>query len=120
MFERNEIGADTEGTRADIEDFVPIESTILCSGNNYDDIAVVKAQGFMIDDNNEPTPEHIPDGTMNESSTINVKLGWNGQCHWKLMGAHNIQQKLNIVSGIHLDVLGYVAMLLMFLPKLFV
>ena len=35
------------------------------------------------------------------------------------MGAHNIQQKLNIVSGIHLDFLGYVAMLFMFLPKLF-
>ena len=36
------------------------------------------------------------------------------------MGAQNIRPKLDIVSGIHLDVFGYVAIFLMFLPKLFV
>ena len=35
------------------------------------------------------------------------------------MGAHNLRTKLNIVSVIHLDVLGCVAMFLMFLPTLF-
>ena len=36
------------------------------------------------------------------------------------MGAHNLQQKLNIVSVIHLDVIGYAAIFLIFFPKFFV
>ena len=36
------------------------------------------------------------------------------------MRAHNLRPRLNIVSGIHLDVLGCVSMFLMFLPKFFV
>ena len=73
----------------------------------------------MVDDDNEPAPENIPDVTTTKSRTPNGKWGWNGQCHWKLMGAQNLQPNLNIVSGIHLDVLGYVAMFLMFLQKFF-
>ena len=38
-----------------------------------------------MDDDNEPAPENIPDGTTTESSTINSKWGCNGQCHRKLM-----------------------------------
>ena len=74
----------------------------------------------MVDNDNELAPENIPDGTMSESNTPNGKWGWNGQCHRRLMGAHNLQPNFNIVSGIHLDVLGYVSMFLIFLPKLFV
>ena len=74
----------------------------------------------MVDDDNEPAPENIPDVTTTKSRTPNGKWGWNGQCHWKLMGAHNLQTRLNIVSGIHLGVLGDVAIFLMFLPKVLV
>ena len=72
-----------------------------------------------MDDNNEPAPENIPDGTTTESSNLNGKWGCNGQCHRKIMGVHNLQPRLNIVSGTHLDVLGYISMFLMFEPTVF-
>ena len=71
---------------------------------------MVRAQGLMVDNNNEPAPENIPDGTTTKSSNPAGKWVWNGQCHRKLTEAHNIQPNSNIVSGIHLDVLEYVAM----------
>ena len=93
---------------------------MVSSGNHSDDIAMVRAQGFIVDNNNEHAPENIPEGTTTESSTPNGKWRWNRQCYRKLIGAQNLQPKLNIVSGIHLDVLGYVAMFLIFLPNVFV
>ena len=75
---------------------------------------------MMVDDDNDPAPENIPYGTTTKSSNPNGKWGWNGQYHQKLTGAHNLQPKLNIVSGIHLDVLGCVAMFLIFFSKVFV
>ena len=56
MFERNKTEADNEGAGADIEDFVPIDSTIIRSGNHSDDISMVRAQRLMVDDDNENAP----------------------------------------------------------------
>ena len=114
LFGRNKTAEETKGTGADTEESVPIDSTIVRSKNNSDDIAMVRSQGLMVDDNNEPAPENILYGTTIESSTTNCKWVWNGQCHQKLMVVHNLQPKFNIDSGIHLDVLGYVAIFLIF------
>ena len=73
-----------------------------------------------MENDNDPAPLNIPDGTTTKSSTPNGKWVCNGQCCRKLMGAHNIKPNLNKVSGINLDVFGYVAMFLMFLPTFFV
>ena len=90
FFERNETTSDTEDAGADTEESVPIDSTIVRSGNRSYDIAMVRAQRLMVEYDNEHAPENIPDGTMNKSSHPNSKWGWNGQCHRKLMGAHNL------------------------------
>ena len=81
---------------------------------------MVKSQGVMVENDNDPAPLNIPDGTTTKSSTPNGKWVCNGQCCRKLMGAHNIKPNLNKVSGINLDVFGFVAMFLMFLPKVFI
>ena len=90
LFERNQIVSDIEGAGADAEYSVPIDSTTVRSGNHSDDIVMVKKQGLMVDDDNDPAPENIPDVTTTRSSTTNGKWGWNGQCHQKLIGAHNL------------------------------
>ena len=43
LFDRNETAADTEGARSDTEESIPIDSTIVRSGNHYDDISMVRA-----------------------------------------------------------------------------
>ena len=73
FFERNETTDDTEGAGAYTEESSPIDSTIVHSGNHYDDIAMVILQGLMAENNNDPAPENIPDGTTTKSSTPNVK-----------------------------------------------
>ena len=75
FFERNKTTDDTEGAGADTEESPPIDSTIVHSGNHYDDIAMVRSQGLMVENNNDPAPENIPDGTTTESSTPNGKWG---------------------------------------------
>eukprot|EP00956_Cyclotella_meneghiniana_P035815 scaffold118478_cov62-Cyclotella_meneghiniana.AAC.8 len=37
-----------------------IDSEVLRAGNNAEDIALVRAQGHDVDDDNEPAPENIP------------------------------------------------------------
>ena len=117
LFERNKTKADTEVPGSDTEEYFLIDITIVRSRNSYDDIAMVRALGLMVDNDKEPAPEDIPDRTTNKSSTPKSKWGWNGKFHRKLMRVKNLQLKLNIVSGKHLDILGYVAMFLMFFQR---
>ena len=55
-FERNKTAADTEGAGEDTEYSAPIDSTIVSSRNHSDDITMVRAQGLMVDNNNDPAP----------------------------------------------------------------
>ena len=55
FFDRNETPGDTEGDGADTEESVPIDSMIVRSGNNSDDIAMI-SQVLMVDKNNKPAP----------------------------------------------------------------
>ena len=62
FFERKKTAADTEGAGSDTEESVPIDSTVVCSGNHSDGIALVRSQGLMEGNDNDPAPENIPDG----------------------------------------------------------
>ena len=59
-----------------------IEAAVFHAKNCAEDIALVRNQGLMVDDNNDPAPENIPVPglieTNNESS-----WGWDGTCNRK-------------------------------------
>ena len=48
--------------------------------NVREDIALVQAMGFMVDDDNNPAPENIPEngGKAHKNTNNNQTWGWNG------------------------------------------
>ena len=53
-----------------VEEQVEIPDEIFQVGNRAEDIALVRGQGFEVDDNNEPAPENIP-GLWDEAPVVN-------------------------------------------------
>ena len=48
---------------------VPLPEAVRHMGNSAEDIALVRAMGLMVDDDNEPAPENVPDGVSDDVSS---------------------------------------------------
>ena len=61
-----------------------------------EDIRAVKAQGFDVDDDNEPLPENVPNNNDDPTpANINIKWGWSGFDRRKQEGFDNPPAKFN-------------------------
>ena len=96
-----------------------IESNIFHAGNCAEDIAMVRNQGLMVDDDNEPAPENIPvPGTVEVDN--GGTWGWDGTCKRKITGAVNHRPSINSLTGLLLETVSYVTMFLLFFPRKFI
>ena len=96
----------------------PVDFDVTNVGNRFEDIALVRAQGLHVDDDNEPAPENVP--TPNQMQVDNAgKWGWDGTCRRRLLGGVNTRATLNNISGVALSCLSHVQVFLIFFPKVF-
>ena len=95
---------------------------VLHSSHTSDDIAMVRAMGMNVDDDNEPVAENIP--TTEESASSRVtglkegqSWGWNGMCDRKKEGLYQTKAKINGLSGVALENCSFATMFHIFFPK---
>ena len=95
---------------------------LLHSSHTSDDIAMVRAMGMNVDDDNEPVAENIP--TTEESTSSSVtglkegqSWGWNGMCDRKKEGLFETKARINGLSGVALENCSFSTMFHIFFPK---
>jgi hypothetical protein len=113
--EEKDEGAPEEEVRTEI----PAE--ILHSGNRAEDIANVRALGFIVDDDNEPAPENIPPARVNNNRQEPPERvwGWSGIDHRKQANGLRSSARINCLSGIALQGATTLTMFLLFFPRKF-
>ena len=67
-----------------------LDADIFHALNQIEDIAMVQAQGLMVDDDNDPAPENVPEPSAPLPDITEEPWGWNGQDHRKIFGAQNL------------------------------
>ena len=107
FFDSNTVSATETGDTIESELIVEIDPSVLHAGNRAEDIALVRAQGLMVDDDNDPAPENIPDLNAPEADTPNGQWGWDGQCHRIITGVNNVRPKINNLNGDILKTIGH-------------
>jgi hypothetical protein len=123
LFGQTIIPVDTEETETEAETEIRLEipTFVRNAGNRAEDIAEVRALGFVVDDDNEPAPENIPTPTENANieATDGLAWGWAGIDHRKQANGTATRARINCLSGIALQGATLLTMLLLFLPRKF-
>ena len=88
--------------------------------NRAEDIALIRAQGLDVDDDNEPAPENIPDATTTTNKQANglyegQEFGWDGVDHRAKDGHINLPAKMRGMP--EPEYASYVQMFLLFFPR---
>ena len=96
-----------------------IEATVFHAGNCAEDIALVRSQGLMVDDDRDPAPENVPLVDVFEVDNA-CSWGWDGICNRKITGATNIRPSFTSLHGTILQTISYVTMFLVFFPRKFI
>ena len=77
-------------------------------GNRAEDIAVVRGQGLMVDDDNDPAPENVPEEPAVQGIGEEQSWGWDGTCKRKCTGAVNHGARITNLTGVALETVTYV------------
>ena len=87
--------------------------------NVWEDIALVRAMGFMVDDDNNPAPENIPVIAENVQLDVNNNQtwGWNGANQRALFGAENNQPKFSGLDSTFWEVVSFTRVFLLLFPR---
>lgn len=97
-----------------------IPNEVLRARNHAEDIARVQAMGFMVDNDNEPAPENVPELQEEEEATNEQQTwGWSGADQRKLFGAEDLPPKMNGLRGVALETITFTGMFLTFFPRIF-
>jgi hypothetical protein len=98
---------------------VGIEANVFHAGNCAEDIALVRSQGLMVDDDRDPAPENVPLVDVFEVDNA-CSWGWDGICNRKITGATNIRPSFTSLHGTIMQTISYVTMFLVFFPRKFI
>jgi hypothetical protein len=101
---------------------IQIPTEILHAGNRAEDIAQVRALGFVVDDDNEPAPENIPTPQENNNDAAaddGRPWGWAGIDYRKQANGQCTKARINFLSGIALEGATMLTMFLLFFPRKF-
>lgn len=104
-----------------LKESIPV-SVLKSSDGLAEDVAHVRALGFEVDDDNDPSPENIPsnDGeTSGDPQHCEEEWKWDGICQRKASNSTNFQPSLIGVNGRVLEVITTLEMFLLFFPKVF-
>ncbi len=78
-----------------MEEQVEIPDEIFRAGNRAEDIALVRGQGFEVDDDNDPAPENVPT-VLDDTPVVNdlyegQDWGWDG-IDWRVVAGGNYNE----------------------------
>ena len=101
-----------------------IHESVFQSGGHAEDIALVRAQGLDIDDDNMPAPENIPVEVV-PNDTLRIVdpehteegWGWSGIDHRKQLNISNVRAAISGVSNELLENISFVGMFFILFPK---
>ena len=113
--ESNVVNNDT----AEGED-APIDNIVFRSGGQAEDIALVRAMGLDVDDDNLPAPENIPQNipeTENEGGNVHLGWGWSGIDHRKQLNITNVRANIVGVTSNILEHISFIGMFFLLFPK---
>ena len=81
-------------------------------GNNSEDIAMIRGMGFLVDDDNEPVEENIPEPNSNTTAGLKEgqSFGWNGFDERKKEGLYETNAKMINLRGIPLESCSFMTM----------
>ena len=99
------------------EEGKPVPDEVTRAGNVVEDIALVCVMGFMVEDNNDPVPENVPQEAEAPTPTAfydDQTWGWGSADQQSLFGAQNHWPKLNGLSGLALELVTATTMFLLF------
>jgi len=112
--------AQVAGNEGRDEEATDIGEEIFRMGNRAEDIAMVRAAGFVVDDDNDPLPENIPPLTIEDQAQQQHDWGWSGLDERKNMGAQNVRPSIVGLSSNSMACMSYVGMFFMFFPRAFI
>ena len=102
--------AQVAGNEGRDEEATDIGEEIFRMGNRAEDIAMVRAAGFVVDDDNDPLSEIIPPLTIEDQAQQQHDWGWSGLDERKNMGAQNVRPSIVGLSSNSMACMSYVGM----------
>ena len=100
-----------------------INDDIYHARNNAEDIANVRAKGFLVDNNNDPAPKNIPcatTATVKENGLpLDQEWGWDNTCNRQKEGHHHNDAKVKDHTKQDLIDLGFLEVFWLMFPQYF-
>ena len=104
-------------------DPVEVPANFLHMSNHAEDIAMIRGMGMMVDDDNAPAPENVPDAKELEKDKTNEGLkegqewGCRGFNERKVNCIPNIKPSIKGMNQMTLDGMGTIGMFILFLER---
>ena len=89
------------------------------AGNVREDISLFQAMGFMVDDDNNPAPENIPENgeKAHNNTNNNQTWGWNGADQRAIFGAENSKPKFPSLNTTFWEVVSFTRVFLLLFSR---
>ena len=96
-----------------------IDDIVFNAGGHAEDIALVRAMGLDVDDDNDPAPENIPTSVPGATNEGNVHhgWGWTGIDHRKQLNITNVRANIAGVTSDVMQHISFVGMFFLLFPK---
>ena len=115
MVDNSNGGDKVTGDGVEGEKEVPREG--LCVHGTKEDIALARAMGFIVEDNNNPVPGNLP-APGEDIGEEGQTWGWSGADHRVIFGASNCRPKLPGLGG-SIKFIISTGLFLLFVPRIF-
>eukprot|EP00559_Dactyliosolen_fragilissimus_P002711 CAMPEP_0184872744 /NCGR_PEP_ID=MMETSP0580-20130426/41459_1 /TAXON_ID=1118495 /ORGANISM="Dactyliosolen fragilissimus" /LENGTH=665 /DNA_ID=CAMNT_0027375583 /DNA_START=1012 /DNA_END=3007 /DNA_ORIENTATION=+ len=97
-----------------------IDDNVFRAGGHAEDIALVRAQGLDVDDDNLPAPENIPIATTSnttDDSHQEIGWGWSGIDHRKQLNISEVRANISGITSDAMEHVSFVRMFFLLFPK---
>ena len=97
-----------------------IDDNVFRAGGHAEDIALVRAQGLDVDDDNLPAPENIPIQTTSnttDDSHQETGWGWTGIDHRKQLNITDVRANIAGITSDAMEHVSFVGMFFLLFPK---
>ena len=114
---------DESGDEPEVEDGQELQPSIFRATGVAEDIAMVRAQGLDVDDDNEPAPENVPTGETTRTRQANgiyegQQFGWDGVDHRARAGHHDLPATMLGMPDVNF--VSHIQMFLLFFPRVLI
>lgn len=97
-----------------------IDAVVFSAGSRAEDIAMVRAMGLDVDDDNVPAPENIPQNATDatgEEGNVELGWGWSGIDHRKQLNISNVRANIAGITSDAMEHISFLGMFFLLFPK---